>query len=65
MALYYFQDRFLRSCCRCDVKSCIDIVGGIMELFRDFEDAGKDIVLLKTKIPDQYSGIYALETGSM
>ena len=36
-----------------------------MEFFRDFEDAGKDIVLLKTKIPGQYSGIYALETGSM
>ena len=56
---------------RCDVKyigsgSCsIGIAGGIMEFFRDFEDAGKDIVLLKTKIPGQYFGIYALETGSM
>ena len=36
-----------------------------MEFFRNIEDAGKDIVLMKTKIPGQYSGIYALGTGSM
>ena len=68
--LYYFQDRLLRYCWGCDVKYIgsgysIGIAGGIMEFFRDFEDAGRDRVLLKTKIPDQYSDIYALETGSM
>ena len=40
---------------RCDVKYIgsgysIGIAGGIMEFFRDFEDVGKDIVLLKIKI---------------
>ena len=31
-----------------------------MEFFRDFEDIGKDIVLLKIKILGQYSGIGVL-----
>ena len=47
---------------RCDVKYIgsgysIGIAGGDNGVFRDFEDVGKDIVLLKIKILGQYSGI--------